>query len=89
MKNEMVFWKRSSMLLLQIITVGSLIPILLTVWTVLAGGGLFTHTYFSKRLLGNFLFQLPPQFLSTGSFAATFLIIIGLWKKESSEKMRI
>ena len=88
MKNEIVFWKKSFSLLLQIITVGSLIPILLAVWTLLAGGDPFNHTYFSKRLLGNFLFQLPHPVVSWGSFIATLLIIAGIWKKEKSEKMR-
>ena len=84
----MVFRKRFFMLLLQIIAVGSLIPLLLLLWTVLAGGDIFNDTYFSKRLLGNFLFQLPAPAVSWGSFIATFFIITGLCKKDSSEKMR-
>ena len=84
----MVFWKKSVFILLQIFAAGSLIPVLLTLWTVLAGGDLFNDSYFSKRLLGNFLFQLPPQVVSTGSLIATLLIIAGIWKKDRSEKMR-
>ena len=88
MKKEFTFWKNFFFILLQIFAAGTLIPSLLLLWTILASGDLFNDTYFSKRLLANSLFYLPPPYVSWLSFSATFLIVMGIWKKEKSEWMR-
>ena len=88
MKIEWTFWKRFFFILLQIFVVGSFIPLLLLLWTFLASGDLVNDTYFSKRLLANSLFYLPPIAVSWLSVIATFLIVTGIWKKERSEWMR-
>ena len=88
MKKEFTFWKKFFFILLQIFAAGTLIPSLLLLWTILASGDLFNDTYFSKRLLANSLFYLPPPYVSWFSFSATFLIVMGIWKKEKSQWMR-
>lgn len=88
MKKEMVFWKKFFFILLQVFIAGTLLPFLLLLWTILAGGDLFNESYFSRRILTSPLFDLPAVFYTWLSFFANLFIVLGMYLKEKWEKMR-